>query len=69
MAVPPSMKNAPLTQAVAGDMGLGDQLKDDVQAQILERRKKLLKAGSMAGPMAQAMGPATSQLFPTAPGG
>jgi hypothetical protein len=64
MAVPPSMKNAPLTLA-AGDLGLGDKLQDDVQAQILQRRKKLIKASSQGTtPMGAAMSPASASLFP-----
>lgn len=60
-----SMKNSLLTPSVAGDLGLGDELKDDVQAQLIERRKKLNKL-AMGGAVApgSTMGPATMSLFP-----
>lgn len=51
-----STKNAMLSQS-AQDLGLGDQLKGQLEADLINRKKKLLQAsglGMQANPMGQA---------------
>lgn len=57
-----SSKNKALSAASA-DLGLGDQLQQETEAQILERKKKLL---SQQQQQASPLGPATQALFPNA---
>jgi hypothetical protein len=57
-----STKNSGL--AAAGDLGLGDQLQSQVETEIDERRKKLLRQAGMMSAMApQTMGTAANSLF------
>ena len=58
----PSTKNA---MSAASDLGLGDQLQAQVEADINERKKKLMKLANPAMGMAgqQGFGPATQSLF------
>lgn len=63
-----SSKNTALS-ASASDLGLGDQLKTQVESELAARKKKLLQnaglgqTGTMAG-----VGPATQSLFAAAGG-
>jgi len=64
-----SSKNSMMSGAAATDLGLGDQLKNQVESELQLRKKKLLQnaglgqTGAMAG-----TGPAVQSLF-TAAGG
>jgi hypothetical protein len=53
-----SLKNQPM--AASADLGLGDQLQSQAEAEINERKKKLL---AMQGGASQGLGPATQSLF------
>lgn len=56
---PTAMKNMMVPgTAAAADLGLGDQLKTQLQIQLDERKKKLMSAGGGAPLL-----PATSELF------
>ena len=59
-----STKNQ-MTLAASSDLGLGDQLKSQVEDELAQRRKKLLKPGlgQLTG-----TGPATQSLFGNAGG-
>ena len=57
-----SLKNQPM--AASADLGLGDQLQSQAEAEINERKKKLL---AMSG-STQGLGPATQSLFAQAGG-
>jgi hypothetical protein len=57
-----SSKNAMLAQSATSSLGLGDQLQAQVEADVNERKKKLMQlAGQNQGQ--QAYGPATQSLF------
>ncbi len=58
----PSTKNA---MSAVTDLGMGDQLQAQVEADLAERKKKLLKMATPPTGMAgqQAYGPATQSLF------
>jgi hypothetical protein len=53
--------NNPLLSPAAADLGLGDALKAQLEAQELERKKKLLQQARLTGTM---LSPGASALFP-----
>ena len=58
MPMPPAMKNSMLPNNASMSLGMGDQLQSQVEDELAQRKKKLLKAGA-----APTMGPATQSLF------
>lgn len=62
-----SSKNTPLS-AAATDLGLGDQLKTQVENELMQRKKKLLQNAGLGGGQGAAGGPATQSLFAAAGG-
>ena len=55
-----SSKNA-MSGAAAVDLGLGDQLKNETEEQIAERKKKMMKSQQQG--IGASLGPASLSLF------
>lgn len=62
-----SSKNAMLSTAAA-DLGLGDQLQNQVQNELAQRKKKLQQSAGLGMSSAMTGGPATQSLFSAAGG-
>lgn len=62
-----SSKNSMLSSAAA-DLGLGDQLKGQVESELAARKKKLLQNAGLGGAAAGGLGSAAQSLF-AQPGG
>jgi hypothetical protein len=63
----PSAKNLPLS-AAAADLGMGNQLYQELLDSEEERRKKLLRQAQSVQMQQQPLGPATQTLFGSAGG-
>jgi hypothetical protein len=64
-----SMKNAPLSPAASDlGLGLGNQLQSQVDAELNERKKKLLSKAGLS-PAVNPIGPAAQSIFNMMGGG
>lgn len=64
----PSMKNTPMGAAQSLGVGMGDQLQSQVEAELNERKKKLLSRAGL-DPRNNPVGPATQSLYSMMNGG